>query len=169
MGKLRAWILCTLLATVSLASLAQAGTTTADVTLRVAPEGFVVPSHWAVGNDARWIVDPVEDRQFNDEDGIAGCRLTVDDADGDDRIDGGEVLDHATEQGCILGWDSVFFDGEGRFVTMVDGLRKKGATDTGWPTGWWVIQVDGQASDVGIDQMNLQDGQDLSFVFYTGP
>lgn len=152
-----------------LATGATAGTLTADVTLRAAPEGFVVPSHHIAKNEAVWLVDPVEETRFNDRDGIAGCQLTVTDADEDERIDGGEVLDHATAQDCILGWDATYFSCCGRFVTMVDGLEKTGATATGWPTGWWVVQVDGQATDVGIDQLDLADGQDLSFVYYTGP
>lgn len=152
-----------------LATGATAAAVTADVTLRVAPEGFVVPSHPMVGNPAVWIVDPVEETRFNDRDGVAGCQLTVTDTDGDDRIDGAEALDQAADEGCILGWDSVFFDCCGRFVTMVDGLEKQGATETGWPTGWWIVQVDGQATDVGVDQLDLGDGQDLGFAYYTGP
>lgn len=143
-------------------------TTTADVTLRVAPEGFVVPNHPAADNEAVWLIDPVEDPRFNDQEGVAGCRLTVPDADEDDAIDGSEVLDHATDSDCILGWDAVAFGGQGRFVTVVDGLEKAGPTETGWPVGWWAIQVDGRWADVGIDAMSLEDGQSLSFIYYSG-
>lgn len=143
-----------------------------EVTLRVAPEGFVVPSmHWTTNavagetTQAHWVIDPVEDERFNDEDGVAGCQLTVEDANGDDRIDGGEVLDQATETGCISGWDYYVDDDFGRFVTMVDDRWKNNATQTGWPAGWWKVQVDGQSADVGIDHMDLDDDTDLSFVY----
>lgn len=150
---------------------------TADVTLRVAPTGFVVPSQHpftqgAAGTStpAVWLIDPVEDPSFNDEDGVAGCQLTATDTDDDGAIDGGEVLDQATDAGCITGWDYITFSCCGRFITMVDDLWKSNATafETGYPTGWWQIQIDGHVSDVGIDDMNLTGEQDLSFVYRQG-
>lgn len=133
------------------------------ITLRVAPEGFVVPSHWAVGNEAVWILDPASDDTFNDQDGVAGCELTVSDANGDGAIDGGEVLDRATADECISGWDHVVFGCCGRFVTMVDDLE-----ETGWPATWWLLQIDGVAAEVGIDDMDLTSGQSLELVYYVG-
>lgn len=163
MRKLHAAILCTLLATVPLAGLAEAGTTTADVTLRVAPEGFVVPSNPITQHEATWLIDPAEDTRFNDRDGVAGCDLTVQDANDDGAIDGGEVLDAADQDGCIVGWDYTVFDCCGRFVTSVDGLD-----EVQWPVGWWTIQIDGVWADDGIDTMDLSDGQSLEFVYYAG-
>lgn len=134
------------------------------ITLRVAPEGFVVPSHWAVGNQAVWIVDPANNKAFNGLDGVAGCNLVVPDANGDGRIAGGEVLDRATAAGCISGWDYVVFDCCGRFVTMVDDVE-----ELGWPASWWLVQIDGNAAATGIDGMDLKNGQSLEFVNYFGP
>lgn len=163
---MRANILILLLLGLALSGLAPAvssETTTADVTLRVAPDGFVVPSHYLVGNPAVWIIDPAEDPTFNDQDGIAGCHLTVPDADGDGAVDGGEVLDRATETGCISGWDHVVYDCCGRFPTSIDGRE-----EVGWPAPWWTIQLNGQSASVGIDGMTLEDGDDLSFVYHVG-
>lgn len=148
-------------------------TVEADVTLRVAPEGFVIPSlHWTTSwitgesTEAVWLIDPVEDDRFDDQDGVAGCAdLSVPDGNGDGRVDGGEVLDHATETGCISGWDYYIDDDWGRFLTEIDGREKAGPTQTGWPAGWWKIQLDGESSPVGIDHMDLEDGQSLSFVY----
>lgn len=163
---MRAKILIVLLLGLSLSGLApvvSAETTTADVTLRVAPDGFVVPSHPLVGNPAVWIIDPAEDPTFNDQDGIAGCHLTVPDANMDGVVDGGEVLDRATETGCISGWDHVVDDAYGRYPTSIDGRE-----EVGWPAPWWTIQVNGVSSPVGIDSMGLEDGDDLSFVYHVG-
>ncbi len=145
------------------AASSQTDTVTADVTLRVAPDGFVVPSHWAVGNQAVWLIDPVEDGSFNDQDGIAGCQLTVPDADGDGAVDGGEVLDEATATGCISGWDHQTSDCCGRYVTSVDGRGQ-----IGWPAPWWMLQLNSQAASVGIDGMALQDGDALSLIYHVG-
>lgn len=167
---MRANILIVLLLGLALSGLAPAvssqttgSVVTADVTLRVAPDGFVVPSHWAVGNQAIWLVDPAEDATFNDQDGIAGCQLTVPDADGDDTVDGGEVLDEATATGCISGWDHETSDCCGRYVTSVDGRD-----EVGWPAPWWMIQLNGQSASVGIDGMALEDGDALSLVYHIG-
>lgn len=140
------------------------GEATSEVTLRVAPEGFVVPSHWAAGNDAVWLVDPTEETTFNDRDGIAGCELTVP-AGGDGVVDGADVLDHATDEGCISGWDAET-GSLGRFVTSVDGRDQ--VAPGGVPVLWWLIQVDGRSASTGIDGLALDDGQDLSFVYYAG-
>lgn len=139
-----------------------AAATSATITLRVAPEGFVVPSHWLVGNQAVWIVDPASNTDFNGQKGVAGCTLEVSDADGNGKIDGGEVLDRATGTGCITGWSSTSMDW-GRFVTEVDGLEQ-----IGWPVSWWLIQIDGVVASTGIDDMDLQSGQSLEFVYYLG-
>lgn len=149
----------------------QAADLDAGVTLRVAPEGFVVPSlHWSTNavadttTEAVWIHDPAQDDTLNDQDGVAGCEPTVPDTNGNSRIDGVDVLDHATDTGCISGWDGYIHDKYGWYVESVDGLEEQG-----WPVSWWQIQVDGHVADVGISNMDLQDGQDLSFVYYAGP
>lgn len=161
-------LLLAALATAPLVGTAAADTTkTAEVTLRVAPEGFVAPSHYLVGNEAVWVIDPVEQRQFNDQDGVAGCVIDVTD-DGDGQIDGTEVLDRATETGCIVGWDSVTHPSLGELVTEVDGREKLGPTDSGWPGAWWVIQLNGEAASTGVSGMSLTDGDALSFVYYVG-
>ncbi|HVL87060.1 MAG TPA: CARDB domain-containing protein [Candidatus Thermoplasmatota archaeon] len=134
------------------------------VTLRVAPEGFVVPNHWLVGNPAVWIVDPVADPSFNGLDGVAGCVLAVADATGDFRVDGGEVLDAAAASGCVSGWEFGSSSCCGRFVTSVDGLA-----EAGWPASWWLLQIDGFGSWVGIDDMDLLSGQSLELVHLVGP
>lgn len=135
-----------------------ASAATVTVTLRVAPEGFVVPSHWAVGNPAVWIVDPASDKSFNGADGVAGCSVTLtNDADG--VVNGRQVLNRATATQCIAGWAE-----DDGFVTAVDGLAQ-----IGWPASWWLIQVDGISSNFGIDDMQLTTGRSLEFVYLFGP
>lgn len=136
--------------------------TGAQVTLRVGPSGFVVPSHWAVGNPSIWLIDPSQTTTFNDAPGIAGCTLDVDDANEDGSIDGAEVLDAATGI-CISGWTAQN-QGFGLFVTSVDGLDA-----VGWPGTYWYLQVDGQSSPVGISDMTLTDGSSLELVYFGGP
>lgn len=138
------------------------------VTLRVAPEGFLVPSHYLVGNPAVWIVDPAETTTFNGQAGIAGCNLTVPEGK-DDRVNGTEVLEKAVAEGCITGWNSERFACCGELVTSVDGRAKHGPTESGWPGAWWLIQKNGQAAPTGVSGMSLEDGDALSFVYYTGP
>lgn len=163
MRKLMSVLVALALAAITLGPSTAAAATSATITLRVAPEGFVVPSHWTVGNEAVWVVDPAQTQDFNGQDGIAGCTLHVSDANGDDKIDGGEVLDTATADGCIAGWDYTTDEEFGRFVTAVDNLEQ-----VGWPVSWWLIQIDGFAASSGIDDMDLQDGQSLEFVYYLG-
>lgn len=137
------------------------------VRLRVAPVGFVVPSHWATCDPdcdaATWIVDPYEEPRFNWLPGVAACDLSVPDANADHRVDGGEALDQAVTDGCIDDWDYDSF-AFGRFVTRVDGLD-----EAGWPVSWWLIQLNNYMSSVGIDDMNLTDGTSLDFVYEVGP
>lgn len=144
------------------------------ITLRVAPEGFVVPSHWTTGHQAQWIVDPVEDTSHNGEKGIAGCRLDVSDTDSDGKVGGPQILDHATNAGCILGWDTEFDETYGRFITSVDGRADVNHTiqtsDLTYRAAavWWMIQTNGTWADSGIDGITLTDGSSLSFVYYAG-
>lgn len=154
------------------------GTLSMDITLRVAPTGFVIPAqHWVTDTTvnettpAVWIIDPASTPTFNNEDGVAGCTLTVSDTSGfggspgpDGRIDGGEVLDAATTAGCISGWSSTTHGGFGRSVTMIDDLD-----EVGWPGPWWQIQVGGELADVGLDGLDLSDGQSLEFVYMVQP
>ncbi len=165
---MRAILLLTLvLATTLTTSTPATAASSATLTIRVAPEGFVVPSHWLVGNEAVWLVDPCADTSLDPQPGIACCNVTVPDANGDGRVDGAEALDVATLEDCIAGWAAADF-GFGRLVTCVDGLCKQGPTDSGWPVAWWLLQIDGFASPVGIDDMDLSDGQSLEFVYYIG-
>lgn len=136
----------------------------ATVTLRVGPEGFVVPSSWLVNNQAVWVVDPAQTPELNALPGVAGCSVSAADANGDGAVDGGEVLDAATASGCISGWASQSFGGS-RFVTSVDGLDQT----AGGLTTWWLVQQNGYATPVGIDGLSLADGDSLDFVYYVGP
>jgi hypothetical protein len=151
---------------------APSGLDDTSVTLRVATEGLVVPSQHPLTNagpaeatsPAVWLVDPAEDQRFDDRDGVAGCTLDAPDADGDDAVDGGEVLDAAAQAGCISGWDyEVYTDDGGRYVTCADGLCQKG---DGLAT-WWQVQVNGDIADVGIDGLDLSDGDSLELVHRT--
>ncbi|MGQ0536029.1 MAG: hypothetical protein ACT4PT_08145 [Methanobacteriota archaeon] len=138
----------------------------ANVTLRVAPSGFAVPSHWAVGNKGEWIIDPANDTRFNHLDGVAGCRVTVfnNTTTNDSRMDGGEVLDAAVKKGCIKDWGNVSFGSLGRLVNRVDNM-----TELGWPASYWWIQLNGTASPVGIDFLNVTNETSLEFVHVLGP
>lgn len=144
----------------ALAPSASAGTTH-EITLRVAPEGMVVPGHWTVGNPAVWVVDPLTVTAANGQSGIAGCVLDVP-TGGDGVVDGIDVLDHAEATGCIASWDGRDTD-NGVFVTEVDGRE-----EIGFPGPWWMIQLNGFSSPVGVSDMDLRDGASLSFVYYTG-
>jgi len=159
-------LLIALVASTALAALtpahAVADGPAAQIALRVGPTGFVVPSHWAVGNPSLWLVDPLHTTAFNGLSGVAGCLLDVSDASGDGRIDGIEVL-NAASGGCISGWSGED-QGFGVFVTSVDGLDA-----IGWPASYWYIQVNGLASNVGVSDMSLGDGDSLDFVYFGGP
>ncbi len=169
-----AW-LTILLMGLFMTALAPVGTTdshpdepvTAEVTLRVAPTGFVVPGHWATGTEAVWLVDPVEQTAFNAEDGIAGCQLTVPDLDENGTVMAVEVLDHAAAVGCISGWQGEL-GSFGFFVTEVDGLEQVAEPSTSIPALWWFIQKNGHAAPVGVSSLGMQDGSTLSFVYYAG-
>lgn len=150
---------------------ASAGTLEVDITFRAAPAGMVVPSlHWTTNwlvdetTPAVWVHDPAQDDSLNDRDGVAGCHLTVQDGNDDNVIDGWEALDRAEAVGCISGYETQFFEGQGHMVVSVDGRE-----EVGWPVTWWGIQIDGHMADVGIDGMDLEDGQSLGFVYYVGP
>lgn len=156
------------------ATAAATSSSSVDITLRVAPEGFVLPSHWTTGHEAQWIVDPVEDTSHNDEKGIAGCRLDVPDGDGDGKVGGTQVLDHAADSGCILGWDSYQDEDFGTYITAVDGRNETNVTgsargrDLHVAFVWWMIQTNGTWADSGIDGIVLTEGSSLSFIYYAG-
>lgn len=69
---------------------------------------------------------------------------------------GGDVLDQAAEDGCILRWTSQEFPGFGRYVDCIDVLC--GAVLT-----YWAYYYNGGYSDVGIDHTSVQDGDVLRF------
>lgn len=69
---------------------------------------------------------------------------------------GGEVLDAAVEQGCILLWTADEFPGYGRYVVCIDALCGAVAT-------YWAFYLDGAYSDVGIDAYAAVEGDVLGF------
>lgn len=134
---------------------------TVDITLRVAPQGFVVPSSTLLGNDAVWIIDPAETTDYSHVDGIAGCHLEVPLIDEETVVNGVQVLEEAEETDCIKGWDSTTHS-YGEFVDSIDGR------DAAWPAAWWLMQWNGEAASVGISTLSLDDGDNLGFVYYSG-
>jgi hypothetical protein len=148
--------------TPTVASAAETSSTT-EITLRAAPAGPVVPSVFFVNNEAQWIHDPAEDGSLNDIDGVAGCQLSVTDANGNGAVDGADVLDRAEATGCITSWDgrddASCTDGTPVFVAEVDGLEEV------FPTTFWALHLNGQAASVGVCDLALQDGDSLGFVY----
>lgn len=69
---------------------------------------------------------------------------------------GGDVLDQAVEDGCILRWTSQEYPGFGRYVDCIDLLC--GAVVT-----YWAYYYNGAYSRVGIDSTSVQDGDVLRF------
>lgn len=135
---------------------------TVDVTLRVAPQGFVVPSSTLLSNPAVWIIDPAETTDYNHIDGIAGCHLDVPLVDEETDVTGVQVLEEANETGCIKGWESTHFEGAGEFVDSID------ERDQAWPAAWWLMQKNGEAASVGISALSLDNEDALEFVYYSG-
>jgi uncharacterized protein DUF4430 len=140
-----------------------AAASSATVLLRVAPTGFVVPNHWAVGNPSVWVVDTCDLQDLNAAPGVACCLVSASDDNLNGRVDGVDVLNTAASNGCISGWAGDDF-GFGIFVTSVDGLDQ-----VGWPVSWWYVQVNGAGSAVGISDVDLGDGDSLELVYQPGP
>jgi hypothetical protein len=161
---MRGWLLPLVALILTSTAAPAAGTAAAEVTLRVGTVGMVVPSHWLTQNDAVWIHDPAQDTSLNGLAGVAGCTLTVADANGDGRISGLELLGAATAAGCITGYAVQDF-GFGAFVTMVDGLEQAG----GGLAAWWLVQVNLKGSLIGVSDLDLQSGDAVDFVYYLGP
>lgn len=69
---------------------------------------------------------------------------------------GGDVLDAAVEQGCILRWTSQEFSGFGRYVDCIDVFCGAVAT-------YWAFYYNGGYSDVGIDAIGVSGGEVLRF------
>ncbi|HVM45967.1 MAG TPA: DUF4430 domain-containing protein [Candidatus Thermoplasmatota archaeon] len=69
---------------------------------------------------------------------------------------GGDVLDAAVAQGCILLWTHSSFDGFGRYVTCIDAVCGAVAT-------YWSFWVDGEYSSVGIDGYRATAGSVVRF------
>lgn len=97
--------------------------------------------------------------------GTASCTVEV-----PDGADGGAVLDQATEDGCIAGWDYSEFEGEGRFVTAIDRWRAPGYTCLALMAGlpacdWWENHVNGEIVGYGIDDYAAEDGDDVRWLY----
>lgn len=97
--------------------------------------------------------------------GTASCTVEV-----SDGADGGEILDQATEDGCIAGWDYDEFDGEGRFVTAIDRWQAPGYTCLALIAGvpacdWWEHHVNGEPASFGIDGYSAEDGDDVRWLY----
>lgn len=134
-----------------------------NVTLRAAPAGPVVPSLLLVNNPSAWLVDPAENKQFNDRRGIAGCTIETPDHNDNDVVDGADVLDEALDTGCITSWhgrnDDSCTDGSDVLVAEVDGLSEI------YPVTYWLVQRNGTLAQTGICDMNLTESEELGFVY----
>lgn len=110
---------------------------------------------------AVWLRDPAN---HQNQTGVAGCyNLEVPDADEDGDLEGHEVLNAATDQGCITGWEAWRSDGD-PFLVAVDGLWKSNETSSGWPEAWWQIQKNGHIAGDGISGVTLETGDELGLV-----
>jgi len=67
---------------------------------------------------------------------------------------GGDVLDAAVADGCLLEWSAGEFEGYGRYVTSVDYITETVPT-------YWALYDNGAYSDVGIDFMTFDNGDVL--------
>lgn len=96
--------------------------------------------------------------------GAAQCELEV--ASG---ANGGDVLDEGVAAGCITEWSYDDFDGS-RFVVSIDFLRAEGLTCLAWEYGicqFWEFRVNGETSEVGIDDYSVEDGDEVEFFHST--
>lgn len=122
----------------------------------------------ATTTPAVWLRDPAATDRFDDETGVAGCTLVATDSDGSGAVTGAEALDQAEAQGCITGWAFTTAFGD-PFVTSVDGLEKSNAPgadpDTGYPHGWWQVQVNRHVAGDGIASLTLDQGDSLGLVY----
>jgi hypothetical protein len=88
--------------------------------------------------------------------GTAACGVTV-----LAGANGGDVLESALENGCILEWDFDEFDGD-RFVSSIDGLR--GLCPL-WPDVcfFWLFSINDTPASHGIDGYAAADGDTVTF------
>lgn len=81
--------------------------------------------------------------------------------------DGGVVLDQATADGCISGWDHTTFAGE-RFVSSIDGLGAPGLTCLLFTVGvcdFWEHSVNDRTAAFGIDGYTAEDGDAIGWLY----
>lgn len=67
-----------------------------------------------------------------------------------------DLLDAATESGCIDGWEHAEFTGFGRYVTSIDGIPET-------PVTYWALYVDGAYAETGIDATFVENGHTYRF------
>lgn len=70
--------------------------------------------------------------------------------------DGGDVLDAAVAQGCLLAWGQASYEGYGRYVTHIDHISGLVAT-------YWAFYLNGAYTDFGIDAYAAAQGDTLGF------
>jgi hypothetical protein len=83
-----------------------------------------------------------------------------------------QVLDAATESGCMAGWTWAYFPGftdAGRFVTGLDGRESTSSVllfnDWAVEQNYWVYSVNGTSASAGVDFQPVHDGDRVTFTF----
>lgn len=69
---------------------------------------------------------------------------------------GGDALDAAVASGCLAEWTAGSYPGFGRYVVSIDDVEGNALT-------YWALEVNGVYSEVGIDGLRLQDGDEVRF------
>jgi len=90
---------------------------------------------------------------------VGDCDVTV-----DAGSDGVAVLDQAVVDGCIDSYKSEHFPGFGAFVTCINDICQ--TPDETLNAVFWMVYLDGEASDVGISKMSFSEaGHVLGFSY----
>lgn len=74
-----------------------------------------------------------------------------------------QLLDAATAQGCITGWEYDTHPEYGRFITSIHDREQ--LCDALVVCFWWAIEVDGQQASQGVDFEPVVAGRDYAFVY----
>lgn len=94
--------------------------------------------------------------------GTASCDVEV-----PHGADGTVLLDEATQDDCISGWEGQDTS-QGTFVTAIDGWQAPGLTCLAFGAGvcdWWEHNVNGESAGYGADGYTAEDGDHVRWLY----